>query len=250
MRWPLITAHSGCMNTPPNSISSVLEGLSAGADIIEVDVRATNDGVVVLRHDEEVMTPSGIRKIQDLNFEELKDLAKSEEIPRLEEILPLILENHRMINLDVKDDSAIRPMIRTVEKYNMRDYVIISGCEKERAAYLKGNYRPYQVLLNASISLFAASGEDYDSFIKETCQDAISASCCGININYHFCREELLEHAALRCLPVFVWTVDDPPAMETFLDMGVHSITSNEVRTLIQLKMKKQEKDTVGETYD
>jgi glycerophosphoryl diester phosphodiesterase len=131
----------------------------------------------------------------------------------------------------------------------MRDYVIISGCEKERAAYLKENYRPYQVLLNASISLFAASEGDYDSFIKETCQDAISASCCGININYHFCREELLDHAVLRCLPVFVWTVDDPLAMETFLDMGVHSITSNEVRTLMQLKDKrKQEKDTVGET--
>jgi glycerophosphoryl diester phosphodiesterase len=238
------------MNTPPNSISSVLEGLRAGADIIEVDVRVTNDGVVVLRHDEEVITPNGIRRIQDLDFEELKDLAKSEEITRLEEILPLILENHRMINLDVKEDSAIDPMIRTIEKYNMRDYVIISGCEKERAAYLKENYRPYQVLLNASISLLTACNGDYDSFIKVTCQDAISASCCGININYQFCREELLDHAALRCLPVFVWTVDDPLAMETFLDMGVHSITSNEVRTLMQLKVKrkKQEKDTVGET--
>jgi glycerophosphoryl diester phosphodiesterase len=240
MKWPLVTAHSGCMNTPPNSISSVLEGLRAGADIIEVDVRATNDGVVVLRHDEEVMTPIGIRRIQDLDFEELKDLAKSEDITRLEEILPLILENNRMINLDVKEDSAIGPMIRTVEKYNMRDYVIISGCGKERAAYLKENYRPYQVLLNASIS-----GGDYDSFIKETCQDAISASCCGINIHYHFCREELLDYAGLRCLPVFVWTVDDPLTMETFLDMGVHSITTNEVRILMQLKDKrKQEKDT------
>jgi glycerophosphoryl diester phosphodiesterase len=236
MKWPLVTAHSGCMNTPPNSISSVLEGLRAGADIIEVDVRATNDGVVVLRHDEEVLTPIGFRRIQDLDFKELKD----QEITRLEEILPLIRENNRMINLDVKEDSAIGPMIRTVEKYNMRDYVIISGCEKERATYLKENYRPYQVLLNASISLFATSEGDYDSFIKETCQDAISASCCGINIDYHFCREELLDYAGLRCLPVFVWTVDDPLAMETFLDMGVHSITTNEVQTLMHLKDKRK----------
>jgi glycerophosphoryl diester phosphodiesterase len=175
-----------------------------------------------------------------LDFEELKDLAKSEEITRLEEILPLILENNRMINLDVKEDSVIEPMIRTIEKYNMRDYVIISGCEKKRATYLKENYRPYQVLLNASISLFIASGGDYGSFIKETCQDAISASCCGINIYYHFCREELLDYAGLRCLPVFIWTVDDPLTMETFLDMGVHSITTNEVRILVQLKEKRK----------
>ncbi|OQP06094.1 hypothetical protein B1691_17245, partial [Geobacillus sp. 47C-IIb] len=57
MKRPLITAHTGCMNTPPNSIESILEGIKAGADIIEVDVRATKDGVAVLLHDEKIVTP-------------------------------------------------------------------------------------------------------------------------------------------------------------------------------------------------
>ncbi len=236
MKKPLITAHTGCMNTPPNSLQSVLEGLQAGADIIEVDVRATKDGIVVLLHDEELITPDGIRQVQELSFEEMKRLAQYDGVVRLEEVLPLIKEQHRVINLDVKEDSAIDPMIKTVEAYHMRDYAIITGCEAERAAYLKEHHRPYQVLLNASIRLYETYKGDYASFMQETCRDAISASCCGININYHLCQQELLDYARLRCLPVLVWTVDDAHEMERFLDMDVQSITSNRIDKLIRLR--------------
>jgi glycerophosphoryl diester phosphodiesterase len=240
LNMPLITAHTGCMHTTPNSIQSVMEGLKGGADIIEVDIRSTKDGVVVLMHDEIVMTQAGFQRVQDLSYEELKHIIKQEKITLLDDILPLIKENHRVINLDVKEDNVIEPMIRTVERYNMRDYAIITGCEKERAAHLKKHNRPYQVLLNASVSLYEALNRDYHSFMKETCQDAIAASCCGININYHLCREELIHSAKLRCLPIFVWTVDDSHQMEKYLDMGVHSITSNEVKTLMWLRDKKK----------
>ncbi|WP_416825312.1 glycerophosphodiester phosphodiesterase [Ectobacillus polymachus] len=235
MRLPLITAHSGCMNTPENSIPSVLEGVKAGAEIIEVDVMATKDQVVVLRHDDYVPTPFGNTLVQDLTFEELKNHMKKEEIIKLEDVLPLIKESNRMINLDVKEDSAIHPMIQVIEQYKMRDSVIISGCGKERATYLKNNYRSYQVLLNTNQSI----GMDYEAFIKETCQDAISASCCGINIDRNLCREELLDFARLRCLPVLVWTVDDVNDMRKFIDMGVHSITTHEVKKLKELRESK-----------
>lgn len=235
MKGPLITAHSGCMNTPENSIQSVLEGIRAGADVIEVDIRVSKDQVVLLRHDESVSTTNGISMIQDLTFEELKNHVKNTEILQLETVLPFIKESNTMINLDIKEDSAIAPMIQVVEKYGMRDQVIISGCEKERAANLKNNYRPYQVLLNANTRAGLQSLEkNYESFIKETCQDAISASCCGINIHYHICKEELLDLAKVRCLPVLVWTIDEPFEMENFIDMGVHSITTHEVKQLIE----------------
>lgn len=243
MRQPLITAHSGCMNTPPNSIPSVLEGIKEGADIIEVDIRTTKDKVIVLLHDGSILTPKGIIRVQDLTFEEL---STNEEITRLEDILPIFQESHRMINLDVKEDQAIESMIHTVEKFNMRDYVVISGCEKERATFLKQRYRPYQVLLNANADLFLKNDDNYASFIKETCQDAISASCCGINIQYQLCHEELLNYAELRCLPVLVWTIDDPQTMGEFLGMGVHSITSHEVRTLVNLRDKGNHNQVTG----
>ncbi|MFB9758984.1 glycerophosphodiester phosphodiesterase [Ectobacillus funiculus] len=236
MKRPLITAHTGCMNTRPNSIESVIEGIKAGADIIEVDIRATKDGVIVLAHDEHISTEHGVKRIADLSVEELNSFTKDAPIIKLQEVLPFIRESHRIINLDVKEDLAIDPMIKIIEEYNMKDYSIITGCEKDRALHLKKHYPTYQVLLNASMSLFNQSKENYADFVKETYQDAIAASCCGININYHLCQEELLNVAARRCLPVLVWTVDDSHVMEKFLDMGVHSITTQEVRILTELR--------------
>jgi glycerophosphoryl diester phosphodiesterase len=237
LKGPLVTAHTGCMQTPLNSIQSVLEGLDAGADIIEVDVRATKDGIAVLVHDEHVQTAVETRRVQDMTFEELQAFTVDQnEIVRLDEVLPLIKDKHRVINLDIKEDHAIDPMIKTVEHHQMRDFSIISGCEKDRASHLKKHYRPYQVLLNASVQSLKDRTVDYDSFIQETCDNAIMAGCCGININHHFCREELIDYAMLRCLPVLVWTVDTSEAMERFLKYGVHSITSNEVKTLMDLR--------------
>jgi glycerophosphoryl diester phosphodiesterase len=235
----LITAHSGCMSTPLNSIQGVVKGLQAGADIIEVDVRATKDNVVVLFHDEHLSTRYGQQAIRDLTFQEIQKFNQEiEEVVRLDEVLPIIREHRRIVNLDVKEDNAVLPLIQTVELFGMRDDVIITGCEKERATYIKDHYRPYQVLLNASTALYAAGLENYDLFVIQICRDAIAASCCGINIHYHFCREPLLQYSAKRCLPVLVWTIDDSLMMQKILDMGVHSITSNEVDKLVALKNK------------
>jgi glycerophosphoryl diester phosphodiesterase len=232
----LITAHSGCMNTSLNSVEGVWKGINAGADIIEVDIRATKDGIVVLLHDEHISTGSGHYRIQDLTFEELQKLNRQEDLVQLDEVLPIILEHGRIANLDVKEDHAISHMVRTVERFKMRDNVIITGCEKDRAAYLKDHYRAYQVLLNASAALYKSFDRNYDAFVKQTCEDAIAASCCGININYIMCKQTFIDYSARRCLPVMVWTIDDTEIMERFLNMRVHSITSKEIQSLSALR--------------
>lgn len=224
------------MHTPSNSIQSVIEGIRAGADIIEVDIRSTKDGAVVLLHDGELMTSAGIRRVQDLTFKELNQQTLDRKVTLLEEVIPFIKEKHRVINLDVKEDQAIDPMIRTIETFNMRDHVIITGCEKDRAAYLKNTYRDYQVLLNASTSLYHSLQGDVQTFIQATIRDAIAASCCGININYQLCTDELLNAAKLRGLPVLVWTIDYVQDMKRFLNMGVYSITTNKVKALYELR--------------
>jgi len=234
MQKTIITAHTGCMNTPPNTTESVLAGIKAGAEILEVDIRSTKDGKVVLFHDKEIMTRQGLLRVQDVTYQELVESIHGK-MTLLEDVLPLIKENNRMINLDVKEDKAIDPLIQTVERHQMREYTILSGCEKERAAYVKKYYRPYQVLLNASYQLYQEVHGDYSLFVEQTLKDAIESSCCGININYQLCSRELVQRALLRFLPVCVWTVDEPEEMKKMVELGVYSITSNEVETLRQL---------------
>ncbi|MGI6439175.1 MAG: glycerophosphodiester phosphodiesterase family protein [Sphaerochaetaceae bacterium] len=47
----VITAHSGCENTPLNSLESVLKGIEVGSDAVEIDIRSSHDKKPVLSHD-------------------------------------------------------------------------------------------------------------------------------------------------------------------------------------------------------
>jgi glycerophosphoryl diester phosphodiesterase len=98
--FPLITAHSGCMNTLDNTLESVETGLRLGADVVEEDIRVTKDGIPVLSHDDILHTSDGKEcSISQLTFEEISDLNfevihgehhKTISICRLDEMLPMI----------------------------------------------------------------------------------------------------------------------------------------------------------------
>ena len=249
---PLVTAHAGCMQTPPNTVENVLKAVDAGADIIEVDVNATKDGVAVLFHDQHIRISAHRNvRIDDLTFEELQTFEKTlppetrsqyPKMTRLEEVLDLAQHFRKTLNLDLKSRACLKPMIDAVKFRKMVDDVIISGCDKDHAPYVKKKYPEFQILLNADGHTSMLDDSGYADYVRRTCRNAIAASCCGINMNYQDCRQEMLLYAHLRCLPVLIYTVDDFGEMKKFVTSGVHSITTNKVDTLITLKNQTEKK--------
>lgn len=232
--FPLITAHAGCMNTAMNSLESVLAGMNAGADIIEVDVNVTKDGVAVLYHDQFVSAASRQRiALVDLTFQELQAITN---IVSLEKVLDVAIQHGVALNLDLKTFACVAPMADAVRSRSLVDQVLISGCDKKNADRVKQLCPEFQVLLNADKGVAAYEQNQYERYIQRTCRDAIAAACCGINMDYKDCREAFLAYARLRCLPVLLYTIDDPAEMERFLRSGVHSITTNDVHALCLLK--------------
>lgn len=209
--------------------------MGAGADIVEVDVRVTRDGVVVLHHDDHVHGLKRDYRVDELTYDELCAVQSSEPNTRLEHVLSYVRDAHRMINLDVKDLAAVEPMLEVVEHLGLRHAVLITGCEKAWAYEVKARHRKYPVLLNASKKLYTSLEDDYDTFIRITCEDALEAGCSGINIYHRHCRESLVEAASLHCLPVCVWTIDEREQMERFDVMGVHAITTHQVQMAAEL---------------
>ncbi len=231
---PLVTAHAGCLNTPPNSLLNVREAIRAGADIVELDVNTTKDGVTILFHNQTVRTPSHADvPVNALTFEELHAIV---EITRLEEALEVLQQAQTSVNLDLKSRACVDPMRNMVKRYDMVDSVIISGCHKDDALFVKHRYPEFQVLLNADENTTDLDPDEYRAYIRKTCRDAIAAACCGINMDYRDCRPEFFEYARLRCLPVLLYTVDNKAEMERFLTLGAYSITTHDVQTLIHVK--------------
>jgi glycerophosphoryl diester phosphodiesterase len=244
IRFPLITSHTGCMNTLDNTLLSVETGIRLGADVIEEDVRVTKDGIPVLAHDDAWRTVDGREcRISQMTFSEISELLIEVEhgerretmrICKLEEMLPLIRASGKIANLDLKVDESIEPVAALVKKYDLLEQVILSGCEKERAMKAHRTHPKLRKLLNADAGVFLSM--EYGEAVTQTCRDALAASCFGININYRLVRPELMDYAAAEGLSVYVWTVDDEANMKRFVDMGVASITARNVLELVRLK--------------
>lgn len=91
---------------PPNTLKSVDRALELGAEGVEVDVQITSDGVLVAYHDLSLEDNSdGEGCINSRTYADIQDITvyKSDEhIDLLEDILDLVLSEHKHIMLDVK----------------------------------------------------------------------------------------------------------------------------------------------------
>ena len=73
----IVIAHRGShLVKPENSIASIEEAIELGADYVEIDLRTTRDGHLVLLHNETVDgTTDGKGRIQDLSLDEVQKLS-------------------------------------------------------------------------------------------------------------------------------------------------------------------------------
>ncbi len=87
----LIIAHRGASAyEPENTLRAFRKALEMGADAIELDVRQSADGVIVVVHDEDLKRIAGIgKRVRECTYSELSQIRVlgSEPIPKLEDVL-------------------------------------------------------------------------------------------------------------------------------------------------------------------
>jgi glycerophosphoryl diester phosphodiesterase len=130
------TAHHGACEltdscgVSPNTVETLRLSEQVGANAMEVDVRATRDGIPILFHDPS-LTGAGtkgtfcIGAIEELSLVELRancQLVHGEKIPSLEEALYVMVEQTELegVYLDMKVPEAIAPSMDLAVKYNAR----------------------------------------------------------------------------------------------------------------------------------
>lgn len=230
----LITAHTGCMGTPDNSMASGRAALALGVDIIEDDIRATQDGILVLSHDDEIRTASGeTASLSGMTYRELQEFAETP-VVALEELLMLVKGSDTMINLDMKSDDALEPVSRLIQRTGMADRVFMTGCLYERALKAKNVVPDLPKLLNVNVQHFRTMA--YEEAVRESCQEALDAGCFGLNVPYQVLNGKMMEIAEAAGLPVYVWTIDEAEEMRRCAELGVRSITTRTVDMLQAVK--------------
>ena len=234
---PKVTAHTGCMDTIPNTLESAVEGIKLGVDIIEVDARVTKDGKVILMHDDFINTSLGEKiYVRDLTYDELNRylFQNGINIVQLSQVLDLCKKDLKTLNIDVKDFNGIEFIVKAVTEKEMENYVILSGCDRDNIKILNEHYSNINYLLNAEEGICKEDKDIYKSFILDTCKDAKDARCIGVNLFYMDCTKEFVEYAHEKGLQIHVWTVDEETQMDGLIDILVDSITTNRVDKLIK----------------
>ena len=130
----IVIAHRGDhTRAPENSIPAIKNAIKDGADYVEIDLRTTADGRLVIMHDATVnrMT-NGIGKISQMNYDSLralklfnKNIPNSDTltIPNFEEILS-VCKNKINIYLDFKD-ANVEQVYSEILKAKMQNQIVV-----------------------------------------------------------------------------------------------------------------------------
>lgn len=226
---PLVFAHRGGAKLgPENTIAGFDRGLAAGADGLELDVRLSRDGDVMVIHDSTVDRTTDARgRVNQYTAQELgrmNVLGSGDGVPRLEDVLarfpgvPLIIElkengelGRRTADLvraamaldRVVIGSYLRAALREVRRYEPRLPTGSSHEETRLAVY-------------ASRVGLAPHWASYRSFqVPESTQGTRVVSKSFVR----------LAHQA--GLSVQVWVVDEPDAVLRLLSWGVDGIITD-----------------------
>ncbi|GAL20050.1 glycerophosphoryl diester phosphodiesterase [Vibrio maritimus] len=93
---PLCIAHRGASGHKlENTLEAFEYAAALGAEMWEIDVRLTADGVCVVSHDDNLMHTAGVNvTISDVSFEVLSSyrLFNNQSVPTFEQVLDLAIE--------------------------------------------------------------------------------------------------------------------------------------------------------------
>ena len=236
----VVTAHRGdSKHAPENTLAAFEAAIENGADVIELDVRETKDGEIIVIHDKNLKRTTGINaNVEDLTFGEIRQFDaggwfsedfKGEQIPTLREVIELV-DGRVKLNIELKPDSLNKHLEESValliEEYDLYKDVVVTSLNYKAIEKIK----ELDDRIETVYVMSAAGGEYFD--LK--CADAFS-------INYKYIDEHVIRNCNKRGKDVYAWTVNDAETLETVMMFGVDNVITDDPGFV---------KDTMYESYN
>lgn len=217
---------------PENTLLGFRYAFDLGVRCLELDVHLTKDGELAVIHDETLdRTTNGKGHIGNYTIAELQEFDAGinygddfagAKIPSLEEVLSEFASKIRLFQIEIKTDRPFildmvcGKLIKTILKFEIVDKVIITSFEpyaireirkilpKQRCGFISMQYKATDLLLAKELGCW------------NTC---IPLKTGG--------NSELVRKAHKMGFEVTGWLGNSIPDVETLLEWGVDSITSN-----------------------
>ena len=130
----VIAAHRGQTGSklPENTLAAFRDAIDRKVAIIEVDLRQTRDGHIVILHDATLdRTTNGTGPVTALTLAQVKalDAGKGERVPTFDEVLALIAPSDTKLLLDLKSTADLPPerVLGAARAQKAEDHLIIGA---------------------------------------------------------------------------------------------------------------------------
>ena len=181
----LVVSHrSDWRNAPENSLQGIRNCIDMGVDMVEIDLKKTKDGHLVVMHDKTInRTMTGKGNAEDYTLAELKAMRLKNgagcktrhQIPTLEEVM-LLCKGKIMVNID-KGYDYFQEAYAVLEKTGTIDHCVIkAGLPYERVKAENGDVLD-KVIFMPIVNLHKEGAEkiinDYQLHMKPTAYELV-----------------------------------------------------------------------------
>lgn len=250
---PLVVAHRGGADFAPEGTLEALRHADAlGADVLEVDIRRSADGVLVIFHDRRVdRVTDGTGRVEEQTSRQLQALdagykwspdgghtfpyrGRGLRIAAFTELLEAFPGRHLLVELKTRDADAARQLCATLRADGRESRTVV-------ASFAHETLRAFRKAC-PEVATSASGREVAIDYVLRTLRlDGLYEPAFD---SYHLPLSygpldlvdgDLVEGARARGLAVEVWTINREAEMERLIELGVDGIMTDRPDRLIQL---------------
>lgn len=248
---PLSFAHrGGSALWPENTLLAFRQGLGAGCDVIETDLRLTRDGELVVFHDERLeRTTNGHGLVHEHSLAELKRLdagyhfspdglrhphrSRGLVVPTLREVVDLAPELRLNVELKRRQPGIVEALWRLIEQHDMHQRILVAASDDALV-------QRFREVSHGQVATAAGFGEVTRFWLAARLRLSrlLSPPFDALQVPQRHGRFTVVDHrlvsaAHARAIHVHVWTVDQPEQMRRLLELGVDGLMSDRPDRLV-----------------
>jgi glycerophosphoryl diester phosphodiesterase len=212
-------AHRGLSaERPENTLAAFRAAADAGFRALEMDLRLTADGEVVVLHDAGIeRTTDGNGRVADMRYDDLRrHPTQAGPVPRLDDVLSALERWPGLWNLEVKATKATVPALHLAAHHKALGRAQLSSMDP-RALEAARDEEP-----DVPRGLIALGPVEEDALDL-----AEELECRWINADHGFMDKAAVDAMRAAGLRVAAWTVNDPARARELASWGVECIITD-----------------------
>lgn len=225
---PLRIAHRGASGrglAPENTLAAFEKALDIGVDMLEIDVRVTGDGQLIVLHDPSLDRTTDCEGIvREMGLDEIRqaDAGDGERVPILREVFDLA-RNRAPILLEIKSDFIAERVVQAIADAQIEEQVVVQSFNPQTVERVK-RLAPH---LPSSLLIGELPTTPSRVRARRLVSQVLEVGANTLSIWHATLTPSLIEEMRKRGIAVWAWTVDEEITMRDLAMMGVQGLVTN-----------------------